>query len=116
MILAHEDERFAEILRTTAAIMFMGTPHRGSDIAASLSPLIEVVNFGLKYSGGSLITGSMRNDLINMLSRNSNALDEINESFMPRAKNIRIVCCYETRNPDNMNRLVSTVKWSRHSS
>ena len=97
MIAAHQNERFAEVLRTTRAIMFMGTPHRGSDIAASLGPLIEAINFGLKYSGGSLIAGSMRHDLVKMLSCNSSALDEINESFMPRAKNMHIISCYETR-------------------
>lgn len=107
MVIAHENERFAEILRNTRAIMFMGTPHRGSDIAGSLNPLIEMINFGLKYSGGSLITGRMRHDLTKVLSRDSIALDEINESFMPRAKKMQIISCYETRDPDNLNQLVS---------
>lgn len=93
--------------------MFLGTPHRGSDIAASLGPLIEVINFGLKYSGGSFIAGSMRGDLVKTLSRNSAALDEINESFIPRAKNMHIISCHETRSPQNYNELLSlvTIAW-----
>lgn len=109
MISAHEDETFAEVLRTTKAIMFMGTPHRGSDIATSLVPLIDAINLGLRYSGGSRIAGIMRHDLVDMLSRNSTALDDINESFIPRAKNMHIISCYETRSPENMNHLVSSI-------
>ena len=93
MITAHENERFGEILKTTRAIIFMGTPHRGSDIACSLTPLIEAINFGLKYSGGSAITGAMRADLIEFLERNSNILDEINESIIPRVRNKQIISC-----------------------
>ena len=108
MITAHEDERFAEVLKMTRAIMFMGTPHRGSDIASSLKPLIAAINFGLKYTGGSAIAGTMRADLIEMLACNSNALDAINESFVHRVKNKQIVSCYELERPENMNQLVSS--------
>jgi hypothetical protein len=110
MVTAHEKKRFAEVLRTTQAIMFMGTPHRGNDIAASLGPLIDVVNLGLAISGGSLLAGSMRADLIQVLARESSALDDINESFIPRVEQKHIISCYETEWPKGFNQLVSATQ------
>jgi ankyrin repeat domain-containing protein 50 len=109
MITAHENERFAEVLKTTRAIMFMGTPHRGSEIASSLRPLVEAINFGLRYTGGSAIVGTIKDELIAMLERNSSALDEMNESFIPRVKDKQIISCYELEWPEKMNQLVSSV-------
>jgi hypothetical protein len=115
MISAHENERFAEVLRTTRAIMFMGTPHRGSDIAASLTPLIDVVNVALTLSGGSLFAGSMRADLVKVLSRGSSALDDINESFIPRVRQKHIISCFETEWPKGFHQPVSATHLSQWS-
>jgi ankyrin repeat domain-containing protein 50 len=107
LISAHENERFAEVLRTTQAIMFMGTPHRGSDIATSLRPLVDAINLWLKFSGSSVIAGTMRDDLIRTLQRDSDALDEINESFIPRVRDKHIISCFELEWPGKLNQLVS---------
>jgi len=106
MVSAHENERFAEITRTTRAIMFIGTPHRGSDIAAALGPLAAIANLGLSISGGSLFAGSMRTDLVKFLSRESTALGEVNESFIPQIRDKIIISCFETEVPVGLTRLV----------
>ncbi|KAK5062754.1 hypothetical protein LTR84_004829 [Exophiala bonariae] len=95
MIMAHEDDYFADVLRSVRSIVFMGTPHRGSQIAAALGPLAKFTNFWLDISLTSIFTGSMRTDLINTLSRDSVKLDEINDSFRQRAKMMKIISCYE---------------------
>ncbi|OQU97568.1 Ankyrin repeat-containing protein [Cladophialophora immunda] len=64
MIMAHEFDYFADVLRATRLIVFMGTPHRGSQIAATLAPLATFTNFWLDISYASAFAGSMRTDLI----------------------------------------------------
>lgn len=84
----------------------MGTPHRGSDIAAALIPLAAVLNLGLRASGGGRIFGSIRKDLIKLLSRDSNALGDITESFVQRVKVLKITSFYETEFPPGLSQLV----------
>lgn len=106
MITAHEFDHFADILRATRLIVFMGTPHRGSQIAAALGPLAVFANFWLDISFTSIFAGSMRTDLINTLSRDSAKLDEINESFKQRTKTMMIISCYERVKPPGSSSLV----------
>ena len=90
--------------------MFMGTPHRGSDIASALSSLPRVTNFGLTKSGASRLSGLVRTDLIRLLSRDSDALGDINESFVHIVGDRQIISCYETKVAPGLNHLVST-RW-----
>ncbi|KAK5558288.1 hypothetical protein LTR46_003537 [Exophiala xenobiotica] len=106
MVMAHEFDYFADVLRATQLIVFMGTPHRGSQIAAALGPLATFANFWLDISLASIFTGSMRTDLIHMLSRHSVKLDEINQSFKRRAKGMTIISCYERVKPPGSSSLV----------
>jgi ankyrin repeat domain-containing protein 50 len=109
MIIAHEDDHFAPVLQATGAIMFMGTPHRGSQLATALSQLAKITNFWLHASYASAIAGSMRTDLIDALSRDSAKLDEINESFKQRAKTMTILSCYERVKLRGSPQLVSSL-------
>ncbi|KAK5351876.1 hypothetical protein LTS03_003644 [Exophiala xenobiotica] len=104
--MAHEFDYFTDVLRATQLIAFMGTPHRGSQIAAALGPLATFANFWLDISLASIFTGSMRTDLIHMLSRDSVKLDEINQSFKRRAKGMTIISCYERVKPPGSSSLV----------
>ncbi|KIW33370.1 uncharacterized protein PV07_00227 [Cladophialophora immunda] len=106
MIMAHEFDYFADVLRATRLIVFMGTPHRGSQIAATLAPLATFTNFWLDISYASAFAGSMRTDLISMLSRDSTKLDEINQSFKRRANAMTIISCYERVKPPGCSSLV----------
>ena len=111
--MAHEFDYFAEVLRATRLIAFMGTPHRGSQIAAALGPLATFANFWLDISFTSILAGSMRTDLIRMLSRDSAKLDEINDSFKQRAKNMTIISCYERVKASGSPSLVRSSSCSR---
>ncbi|KEF58153.1 uncharacterized protein A1O9_06077 [Exophiala aquamarina CBS 119918] len=106
MISAHENDYFSNVLRATRMVVFMGTPHRGSQIAAALGPLAAFANFWLDISFTSLFVGSMRTDLIRLLSRDSAKLDEINESFKQRAKGMTVISCYERVKPPGSSSLV----------
>ncbi|KIW25260.1 uncharacterized protein PV07_08451 [Cladophialophora immunda] len=83
--MAHEFDYFGDVLRATWLIVFMGTLHRESQIAAALGPLATFANLLLDLSLTSGFAGSMRTDLIGILSRDSAKLDEINQSFKRRA-------------------------------
>jgi hypothetical protein len=85
----------------------MGTPHRGSDIAAASKPLSRLINFGLSLSGTSVVTGLMRTDLFRLLSHESTQLGDINESFVHRLEDIVIMSCFETEIPRGLQHLVS---------
>lgn len=75
--------------------MFMGTPHRGSDIVLAVKPLVNFTNFSMSLAGATTFTGSMRTDLIEILSRDSTTLGDISESFRNRVENLIIMSCYE---------------------
>jgi hypothetical protein len=111
--MAHEFEYWTDVLRATKMIVFMGTPHRGSHIAAALGPIAKFANFWLDISFTSAFTGSMRTDLIDTLSRDSSKLDEINESFKQRSKRMTIVSCYEREKVRGASSLVSANQATR---
>ncbi|OCT53042.1 hypothetical protein CLCR_10994 [Cladophialophora carrionii] len=104
--MAHGFDYFADVLRATRVIVFFGTPHRGSQIAATLTPLATFTNRWLDLSFTSNFTGSMRTDLIQLLARDSAQLEEINQSFKRRAKDMTIISCYERVKPPGYSSLV----------
>jgi ankyrin repeat domain-containing protein 50 len=107
VVIAHEDDNFTEILKATGAIMFFGTPHRGSDIADAVNPMAKLANFWLEVSGASALTGSMRTDLLKVLEDDSSALDDINDAFKQRARDMLIYSFYETERQRGLQQLVS---------
>ena len=106
MIIAHENDHLSPVLHATRAIVFMGTPHRGSAIAAAVKPIAALMNVWLDVSMTSALIGSMRSDLIDLLKRDSDKLDDINDAFRQRARNIIILSFYETLNYPRLSQLV----------
>lgn len=92
--------------------MFMGTPHRGSDIALAVKPLVAFANMSMSLSGAANVTGLMRTDLIKILSRDSAALGDINGSFRHRVGNIIIMSCYELEIFGGLQQRVSSAIYS----
>lgn len=82
MIADHGDV-FSTIRKSTAGIIFLGTPHCGSSAAV----------YGL------WLAQAVRHDttLLESLKRNSSALDEIAQDFETSYRNADIVCFYETK-------------------
>lgn len=82
-ILGQNDEEYQAIVRSISAIMFLATPHRGTNLA-------EILNRVLTISFQST------KNFITDLNRNSPALEEINEQFRHIAPKLSIVSFYET--------------------
>lgn len=85
----------------------MGTPHRGSDIAAFAVHLAALTNLGLTVSGASFFVSPMRTDLLKSLARESSMLGSIQDSFRHLVANLIIISCYETEIVNGLQRLVS---------
>lgn len=65
------------------AIVFLGTPHRGSDLAGTLNRLLSIT-IGFK-------------SFVRELMANSSTLESINEEFRHCSKNLKLWSFYETQ-------------------
>lgn len=83
LILAHETGvYYAEILSSCRGIIFMGTPHRGADIASWALRVSQIAN--------TVALLSLRTDLLKNLTYNSTILRDISTQFVHRAMGIQI--------------------------
>lgn len=80
-MLANHGDTFIDIRLSTAGIVFLGTPHDGSDIAAHGVWLAKAVGHD--------------KTLLESLKRNSPALYDIARDFDASYRNTDIVCFYE---------------------
>ncbi|KAL2047327.1 hypothetical protein N7G274_001348, partial [Stereocaulon virgatum] len=71
LIMAREEEKYQNVLRSTNGIMFMGTPHNGADAAKLASTIANIAN--------SITTLNTKN--LKTLERDSVTLQEISRSF-----------------------------------
>ncbi|KAA6406365.1 MAG: hypothetical protein FRX48_09849 [Lasallia pustulata] len=82
-LLGQIDENYQGIVKAISAIMFLGTPHRGTNLAELLNKVL-FVSFQSSKS------------FIDDLNRSSPALEELNEQFRHVAPRLSIVSFYET--------------------
>ena len=82
-ILGQNDEEYQHIIRSISSIVFLATPHRGSNLA-------EVLNTVLKASFQS------PKGFIDDLKKSSPAIEELNEQFRHIAPKLTIFSFYET--------------------
>jgi hypothetical protein len=88
LIIAHErSERYSSISKDTFGVMFMGTPHRGSDMAFWTSIFSSLADI--------LTLGSIRTELLQDLQPKSACLGNICSQFVERAQSLRIFTVYE---------------------
>lgn len=94
LALSHKNwhKRLSEIQRNTAGIVFLGTPHHGSDLAALGSILAKIVSS----------VQSTNKQVVDILKRDSEVLAGVNEDFhnflesrKEQNDRIHIVCFYE---------------------
>jgi pimeloyl-ACP methyl ester carboxylesterase len=83
-LLGRNDKNYSSMVNSIAAVIFLGTPHRGSGLAEVLKKVLSV----------SL---QAPRAFINDLCKNSSALEEINESFRHIASELSIISFYETK-------------------
>ena len=88
--------------------MFMGTPHRGSDIATLGRLFSRFLDLGVGPATKLFVGPPMRTGLLKMLSRDSESLGKVTRSFRERATSLEIMSCYETEALRGLGRLVIT--------
>ena len=84
-ILGQNDLHYKDIVMSIRSMVFLSTPHRGTNLADILNKVLSVCIFALSQK-----------QYITELKTNSPALEEINEQFRNLAKNLAIVSFYET--------------------
>ncbi|EXA32954.1 hypothetical protein FOVG_15926 [Fusarium oxysporum f. sp. pisi HDV247] len=100
LIMAHNGSAvYGPILKATTGIVFLGTPHRGSDLASwgfLLSNLVSITSIGK----------NIRKELLRSLSKDSDTLAEISRQFLQRAKSLKIMSFIEQQVESPLTTLV----------
>ena len=79
------DPAYQSIVKAISSIIFLSTPHRGTNLAESLNRILQV----------SFVTSPMQ--FIAELAAGSQTLQKLNEQFRHVAPRLQIVSFYETR-------------------
>lgn len=79
------DPEYESIIKAISAIIFLATPHRGTNLAELLDRILR----------STIITNSK--PYISELARNSYTLQKLNEQFRHVAPRLDIVSFYETQ-------------------
>ena len=82
-LLGQNDENYQDIVESISAIIFLATPHRGTNLAELLNNLL-------------FVSFQSPKDFLVDLNRSSAALEDINEQFRHVAPKISIFSFYET--------------------
>lgn len=80
-----DDPKYASIIKAITSIIFLSTPHRGTNLAETLNRILKV------SMGGAPM------QFIADLTSGSQALQKLNESFRHVAEKLQIISFYETR-------------------
>ncbi|KAK0612792.1 hypothetical protein B0T17DRAFT_583367 [Bombardia bombarda] len=89
LIIAHEeDAHYGSIARSTLGIIFMGTPHRGSELVPWTILFSNIVNVATLGRGA-------RKTLLRQLDSKSTALMDISRQFVHRATPLKILSFVE---------------------
>ena len=94
------DPEYKAIVDCISGIIFLSTPHRGTNLAETLNRILQA----------SIISSSKQ--FIAELTKNSSTLQKLNEQFRHVAPNLDIVSFYETQMTPigtNRNKIVSEV-------
>ena len=102
---ARNDTNYRSVWQGSKAVIFMGTPHRGSDPAKFGEIIGDITNIALLLSGSDYLYGSVNTSLFKVLRKDSKELSNINEDFIPLTKFLNITSFYETKTHPS-NRLV----------
>ena len=94
------DPEFKAIVDAISAIIFLSTPHRGTNLAETLNRILQA----------SIISSSKQ--FITELTKNSFTIQKLNEQFRHVAPKLDIVSFYETQKTpmrSNRNKIVSSI-------
>ena len=94
---AHEDNAIYErVLKSVVGMAFLGTPHRGSNVADLGSVVGKIINTFLATTSAGLETRTIRTDLLDYLKYDSRALHDLNNSVRNRLTGLMIISFYES--------------------
>lgn len=79
------NEEYKDIISKVKAVLFLGTPHRGTDLADILNKVLS-----------SSMFGHSPKDYVQELTKRSPTIDEMNEQFRHHASKLKIFSFYET--------------------
>ena len=82
-LLGQNDENYQDVVESISAIVFLATPHRGTNLAELLNRML-------------FVSFQSPKDFLVDLNRSSAALEDINEQFRHVAPRISIFSFYET--------------------
>ncbi|KAK8244134.1 hypothetical protein HDK90DRAFT_501620 [Phyllosticta capitalensis] len=82
-LLGQNDEEYREIVHSISGIVFLSTPHRGTDLAEILNRIL-------------MVSFRTPKGYVQDLARNSTAIEEVNEQFRHIAPKLLITSFYET--------------------
>ncbi|CAL8581634.1 hypothetical protein XPA_007322 [Xanthoria parietina] len=85
-VLGQNDDQYRQSIRATSAMLFLSTPHRGTNLAELLNRILAV----------SIFNHSPKH-YIAELKRNSPAIHDINEQFRNIAPHLNVFSFYETQ-------------------
>ncbi len=83
VLMARDDEKCKALVHAMSGIVFLSTPHRGSDLANTLNLILR---FAFQPD----------RKFVTELTPNSSAIEDINEQFRHVAKNFSIISFHET--------------------
>ena len=84
-ILGQYDDHYRDLIRAVSGIIFLSTPHRGSNLAEVLNKILSACIFAFSPK-----------EYISELRTNSPTLQDINEQFRHLAPNVSLISFYET--------------------
>lgn len=79
------NDEYKDIVSKVKAVLFLSTPHRGTDLADILNKILS-----------SSVFGHSPKDYVNELTKKSPTIDELNEQFRHHAAKLQIFSFYET--------------------
>ena len=102
-MIAHEDDVFGgAISESVIGIVFLGTPHRGSNLANLASVIGNILN----VNSIAMRPAVMKTSDLKLLTNNSGPLLDLALSVRHRLQNIMVVSFYETEPTPPLNVLV----------
>lgn len=94
---AHLDqERYGSLLQSTIGVIFLGTPHRGSNLADIATIVGRIINLATAPATIGASSSVIRRDLLSLLCYDSEILQELDFSARNLWDNISVASFYET--------------------
>ncbi|KAH7019650.1 hypothetical protein EDB80DRAFT_676627 [Ilyonectria destructans] len=98
LVFAHEDDNtYGAVLKSTIGVAFLATPHTGSDSANLASVFLTIVSIFKATTTVGWRPRAARTELLDYLSRNSDALQDLLVSVRHRLHDVSVVSFYETQ-------------------